>query len=149
MTDIPSWVVNLAGVFFLVQIVMSLCLIYLIFRVVAMVKEVGPKVEEISTKVKDIGDKVEALTESVKSTADTVGARAKSISGSAEAIAQTAATSFERFSPYVVAILSALRIIRAVQEFRSASQSHVKKKAPAASTEEAAAFAKVDRKGSK
>jgi|SRR5579862_2694960 len=122
MTDIPSWVVVSAGIFFLVQILSALCTIFLIFKVVQTMQELAPKVEAISVKVKEIGDKVEDLTDSVKSTADTVGARAKSISGSADSIAQTAATSFERYSPYVVGILSALRILRAVQEFRAGTQ---------------------------
>ncbi len=141
MTEFPSWVVYSAGVFFIVQIVLTICLIVAVIRIVGVVKEVAPKVEAISVKVTEIGDKVEDLTETVRSTAETVGARAKSISGSAESIAQTAATSFEKFSPYVVGILSAVKILRALQGFRATA------KKPEGGHSKA--VAKVDRKGPK
>jgi len=146
MTDIPQWVLIGAGVFFWVQLVLTVCLIVLVFQVMKTLKEVRPKVEELTTKVKEIGDKVEQLTESVKSTADTVGARAKSISGSAESIARAASASFEKVSPYVAGLLGAIRLFRAFQELRAANE---RRHVAAGSDGSSAPVVAVDKKGGK
>jgi len=123
MTEIPMWWLIFSAIFFVLQSILVFCLIYFVIRLMGTIREITPKVVAISEKVHEIGIKVEDLTTNVKQTMETLGTRAKSVAGSADLIAHTAARSFERFSPAVVAILSGLKILRAVQEFRSSHNS--------------------------
>lgn len=121
MTQIPAWVIIFAGIFFVVQTLFTLGLLVGLFFVARALAQLGPKVAAIGDKVHDIGVKVEDLTTTVKATVDNVGGRAKSVAGSADLIAHAASRSFEKFSPYVIGIMSALRILKAVREFRQGS----------------------------
>jgi hypothetical protein len=149
MTQFPPWVVYAAGVFFLVQIAFTLGLIYAVWKLVQAIQQIAPKVEAISVKVHDIGEKVEDLTTNVKGTLEALGGRAKSVAGSADLIAHTASRTFEKFSPVVIGILSALRILKAVKEYR-AGQSVAEATSPKTLDKGARKeAAKVDKKGSK
>ena len=142
MTEIPSVWLWVSGIYFVLQSILVLCLIMGLFRALHMMKEIAPKVEAISAKVTEIGDKVEDLTVTMKDTMEVVGGRAKSVAGSADLIAKTAANTFERFSPAVVGILSGLKILRAVMEFRD-SRKAASEKGPAKG------LAKVDKRAHK
>lgn len=149
MTEIPTWWLVISGLFFLLQSILVACLIVAVIKLMGTIREITPKVVAISAKVEEIGTKVEELTDNVKTTMDSVGARAKSVAGSAEMIAHTAANTFERFSPAVVGILSALRILKAVQEFQNARKAGVPAKAALAEVIAAETGRKVDRKPKK
>jgi hypothetical protein len=144
----PSWVVYAAGVFFLVQIVFTLGLIFAVWKLVQAIQQITPKVEAISVKVHEIGEKVEDLTTNVKGTFEALGGRAKSVAGSADLIAHTASRTFEKFSPVVIGILSALRILKALKEFR-AGQKLADATTPKSLDKGVKGAAKVDKKGSK
>jgi hypothetical protein len=120
MTVSPVWL-WISGIYFIVQTVFTLGLLFALYKLVTIFRQLVPKIAAIGDKVHDIGSKVEDLTVSVKTTVDNVGGRAKSVAGSADLIAHTASRSFEKFSPYVIGIMSALRIIKAVREFRQGS----------------------------
>lgn len=143
MTEIPPIWLWVSGIYFAIQTVFVFCLIIAVINLIKSIKEITPKVEALTEKVQSIGDKVEDLTDNVKSTMEVVGVRAKSVAGSADMIAHTASRTFERFSPVVVGILSAIKIFKAVQDFRS-SQKHTNPEKKGAA-EAAKALAKVDK----
>lgn len=116
---IPNWWLVLSAIFFCLQSLLVLSLIGAVLYAIKLLKELQPKVAAVSDKVHDIGEKVEDLTTNVKETMATLGGRAKSVAGSADIIAHTASRTFEKYSPLVAGILSALRILRAVQQFRA------------------------------
>lgn len=120
MTQIPEWWLGLSTVLMAFQCLFFAGLFVAVYYLIKAVKQITPKVEALTVKVQGIADKVDGLTANVKDTMDTLGVRAKSVAGSAEHIAQTTAKNYERYSPYVVGILSALKIVKAVQEFQQA-----------------------------
>lgn len=149
MNEIPSWVVVWAGVFFIVQTVFTLCLIGAVIFLIIEIKKITPKVAAIGDKVNDIGEKVDDLTANVKTTVEALSGRAKSVAGSADLIAQTASRTFERFSPAVVGILSALRILKAIQEFRRGAHAGDSSKPKSLGEQGSSESAKVDKRGKK
>ena len=146
MTEIPMWWLVVSAIFFVAQIIFLSCLIFAVLKLTRAMQQIVPKVEAISVKVQEIGDKVEDLTTSVKDTMDSVGARAKSVAGSADLIVHTAATTFERFSPAVIGILSGLKILKAVMEFRADRKASAARRAPNPEKGASKELAKVDRK---
>jgi hypothetical protein len=149
MTEIPLWWLIASFVFFVLQSLFILALIFALFKLMQAIQQITPKVEAISAKVHDIGEKVEDLTTNVKGTLEALGGRAKSVAGSADLIAHTASRTFEKFSPVVIGILSALRILKAVKEYRaghSAAEATSPKTLDKGGPKEPA---KVDKKGRK
>ncbi|MFI5386370.1 MAG: hypothetical protein ACHQ50_09645 [Fimbriimonadales bacterium] len=120
MTQIPEWWLGLSTVLMALQCLFFFAMAAAVFQLIKAVKQITPKVEALADRVQSIGIKVDGLTENVKDTMDTLGVRAKNVAGSAEQIAHTTARNYEKYSPYVVGILSALKIVKAVQEFRDA-----------------------------
>lgn len=125
MTEIPPIWLWLSGIFFFVNICLFIGWIVAIVKLVGFIKTVTPKVNEISGKVNDlvvkveqVAVRVEEVATSVKETVDGVGGRAKGVVGSAELIAQSASRQFERFSPFVVGAMTAMRLIKALNEMR-------------------------------
>lgn len=116
---IPTWWLILSAIFFCLQSLLVLCLIGAVVYAIKLIKELQPKIAAVSDKVHDIGEKVEDLTVNVKETMATLGGKAKSVAGSADIIAHTASRTFEKYSPIVAGIVSALRVLRAVQQLRA------------------------------
>jgi hypothetical protein len=118
MTEIPSWWLIVSAIFFVVNIVFFIGLTFALFKIVQVMQTFGPKVNAIAQRVDQIGHKVEELTTSVKETAESLGGRAKSVAGSVDLIAHTASKQFEKFSPLIVGVLTTLKLLKAVQEYR-------------------------------
>jgi hypothetical protein len=118
MTEIPTWWLVVSAIFFVVNILFFVALGVAVFKMVQVVQGITPKVAAISARVDQIGHKVEELTTSVKETADTLGGRAKSVAGSVDLIAHSASRQFEKYSPVIVGVLTTLKLLKAVQEYR-------------------------------
>lgn len=142
--DIPNWWLIVSALFFVANLVFFIVLAYLGVTLVRVLKETKPKVDEISTKVsalvtkvEQVAVRVEEVANSVKETVDNVGGRAKGVVGSAELVAQSASRQFERFSPFVVGAMTAMRLVKALNEMRhgrsaaSATKKGTLKKKPA------------------
>jgi len=128
--EIPLWWLILSAIFFIVAIVLVVILAIVGLKVVEFLNTVKPKVDEISGKVSDlvvkvehVAVRVEEVATSVKDAVEGVGGRAKGVAGSVELIASSGARQFEKFSPIVVGIMTALRLAKSVSDFRS-SQKH-------------------------
>jgi hypothetical protein len=118
MTEIPAWWLYVSAAFFIVNILFFVGLVFALFKLVQIVGGLTPKVNAIATRVDAIGHKVEELTTSVKETAESLGGRAKSVAGSVDLIAHSASRQFEKYSPVIVGILTTLKLLKAVQEYR-------------------------------
>lgn len=122
MPDIYLW---LSGAFFLINIVFFVVLIIVLLELKKFLIEVRPKVNELSTKVNGLVTQVELVAKKVEEVASNVavttaelGGRAKGVVGSVELVAQSASRQFERFSPFVVGAMTAMRLVRALSDIR-------------------------------
>jgi hypothetical protein len=125
MNEIPSWWLAVSAIFFIVNILLFCGWLFAIFKLVQFMKEVTPKINEISgkvgalvVKVEQVAERVEEVATSVKETVDGVGGRAKGVVGSVELVAQSASRQFERFSPFIVGAMTAMRLIKSLNEMR-------------------------------
>jgi hypothetical protein len=119
MTEIPTWVVYAAGIFFVINIVFYAALIWvLLTKVGPAMQNLTAKVGELSQKVEDVAKRVEDVADSIKDTVGNVGQKASGILGSVELIAQSASRQFERFSPFIVGAMTAMRLVKSLNEMR-------------------------------
>ncbi len=127
MTEIPTWWLVLSGLFFFMNTLLFLAGIVVAIAMVRLLKDLNPKIaalekstQELITKVQAVAERVEEVAESVRNTVQSVGGNAKHVAGSAELVAATASRQFEKVSPIVTGVLTAMKIMRAVQDMRSA-----------------------------
>jgi len=125
MTEIPTWWLVVSAAFFVVNLLMFAALGYAVIKLVAFMKEVQPQITGLSTKVHSLIDTVEGVAKrveevalSVKDTVDGVGGKAKGVVGSAEIVMHSASKQFEKFSPFLVGTLTAIRLIKGLNEMR-------------------------------
>ena len=125
MNGIPVWVSWAAGIFFVVNILFYVALIVAVLRISSLLRDLRPKIDELSGRVHSLADRIEGVAqrveevaESVRDTISGVGGKAKGVVGSVELIAQSASRQFERFSPFVVGALTAIRLVKALNEMR-------------------------------
>jgi uncharacterized protein YoxC len=119
MTEIPTWVVYAAGIFFAINTAFYLVLIWvLVTKVGPAMQQMSAKVADLTTKVETVATRVEELAANVKETMDNVGQKATGILGSVELIAQSASKQFERFSPFIVGAMTAMRLVKSLNEMR-------------------------------
>lgn len=117
MNELPGWWLALSGFFFIANILLMGALVYVLLIVVpSYLRKLQPRVDSIAAKVDAIGHKVEQLATTTTATVETVGSRAKSVAGSVDSIAHTASKQFERFSPFIVGALTAIKLVRALSE---------------------------------
>ncbi len=119
MTEIPTWVVIAAGLFFVVNILFYVALIAVLILVVKpAMQQMSAKVSELTAKVDKVAVRVEELATNVRETLESVSLKASSILGSVELIAQSASKQFERFSPFIVGAMTAMRLVKSLNEMR-------------------------------
>ncbi len=107
MNEIPMWWLVLSGLFFALNVVLFAALAYLALEFAKFQKTLQPKITELTEKVNSISKNVEELSAHVKNTA-----------GSANIIARSASQQFEKYSPIIMGVTTALRLFKAFQEFR-------------------------------
>jgi hypothetical protein len=122
MNDVPAGLVEtwiwFSLVFFFLNICLFIGLLVFTVKLMGFMKEMKPKIESISTRVDAIGKNVEELTAHVKTTAESVGGKAQSVATSVDSIAHLASTTFEKFSPYVMGALAAMRLFSGFMQMR-------------------------------
>jgi hypothetical protein len=127
MSEIPTWWLVLSGVFFFLNAVLFVALAYAATQLVKFLKDVSPRVaalekstQELIVKVQGVAEKVDEVATSVKQTVENVGGRARGVVGSAEIVASVATKQFEKYSPIVTGVLTAVKVIRAVRGLKVA-----------------------------
>ena len=122
MNEVPTGLIEtwiwFSLIFFFLNICLFIGLLVFMVKLMGFMKEMKPKIESISTRVDAISKNVEELTQHVKATAETVGAKTKSVATSVDSIAHLASTTFERFSPYVMGALAAMRLFSGFMQMR-------------------------------
>lgn len=119
MTEIPTWWLILSGLFFFMNLVLFAALAFAAVKLVGILKQLTPKIVAIEGQVSDIAKKVQELTASIKETVDNVGGKAKGVVGGAEGVVQSASRQFERYSPFVIGSLTAIRLVSALSQARN------------------------------
>jgi uncharacterized protein YoxC len=118
MTEaIPTWWLILSGLFFFLNAALFAVLAYAVYKLIPAVKAMTDKIGELSTRVEHVATKVEDMSKQVSG-----------ILGSIEVVTHSAARQVEKFSPVLVAIMTGIRVVKAVTDYRS---SHSNSKAPA------------------
>lgn len=125
MTEIPPFWLWVSGAFFLLGALFFLTLIIAMVLLVIKVNQLAPQVQEtikkvngLTAQVQDISQKVGQIATNLNSTVTEVGGRAKGVVGSVELVTQSASRQFERFSPFVVGAVTAIRLVRSLAEMR-------------------------------
>lgn len=115
----PAWWQYLSAVFLVVNILFFAVLSFVLIKVLTLMQEIKPKVDALTGKVDSLVTTVDGIANSIKETVDGIGGKARGVAGSAELVAHTASTTFERFSPMVVGVMTAIKIIGAISKIRS------------------------------
>ncbi|RYG47917.1 hypothetical protein EON79_06000 [bacterium] len=137
MTEIPLWWLIVSAAFFAVNLLFFVVMAVVLLKLLGIVQALQPKVAELTgtvqglvTTVQGVAHKVEELTATVKNRADGVGSKAQEVVGSTGMIMNTASRQFERFAPFITGALTAMRLVKALNEMRkgrSATDSTKKK----------------------
>lgn len=114
----PGWWLAISAIAYVSLTLVCISLVVAVFFFIRFLKEVMPKINAIESQVQDVVKKVQELTVHVREVVDNVGGSAKGVVGSAESVAQSASRQFERFSPFVVGALTAIRLVKALKEAR-------------------------------
>ena len=127
---VPTWWLVLSGLFFFMNIVLFAALAYAAVKLIGILKDLTPRVVAIEKQVQDLIKKVQDLAANLQQTVGELSGRAKGVVGSAEGVAQSASRQFERYSPFVIGSLTAIRLVSAlngVRQGRSLAKSTTKK----------------------
>ena len=130
MTTIPTWWLVLSGLFFFANMVLFVALAWAAVKLIGILKDIVPKVVAIEKQVQDLVKKVQDLTANVQETVKSLGGKATATVGSIEGVTQSASRQFERYSPFVIGSLTAIRLVSALtgmKKGRSLAQSTSKK----------------------
>ena len=118
MTTVPTWWLVLSGIFFVTNALLFVALGWAALKLVGILKDLTPKIVAIEKQIQDVVKKVQELTANVQETASSVGGKAKGVIGGAEGIVQSASRQFEKFSPFVIGSLTAIRLVSALNQAR-------------------------------
>ncbi len=120
MNEIPGWWLVVSLIFFGINALAFVAIGYVLFQLVKVVRALQPKVEGLVTKVEGVTAKVDGLTTTLQTTVRNVGEKASGVAGSASAMASTTSKVFERYAPLLGIVLTGLKILGSINEYRSA-----------------------------
>ena len=127
---VPTWWLVLSGLFFFMNIVLFGALAFAAIKLVGVAQGILPRVVTIEKQVSDLVKKVQDLTANIQQSVGELSGKAKGVAGSAEGIVQSASRQFERYSPFVIGSLTAIRLVAAlngVKKGRSLAKATSKK----------------------
>lgn len=116
---VPTWWLVLSGLFFLMNIVLFSALAFAAIKLVGILKDLTPRIVGIEKQVQDLIKKVQDLTANVQETVRSIGGKASATVGSVEGVAQSASRQFERYSPFVIGSLTAIRLVSALNQAKN------------------------------
>lgn len=119
MTPMPTWWLVISAFAYVCLALVCIALTVAAVFVVKFLNGVMPKVVAIEGQVQDLVKKVQELTTHVKETVDSVSGKAKGVVGGAEGMVQSASRQFERYSPFVIGSLTAIRLVSALNQART------------------------------
>lgn len=86
--NVPQWWLVLSGVFFGMFILLTLGLVWLVFILVATLRETTAAVKRLADRTDQIGQRIEGLVQRVDGLTSKVGSHADDVGGSISAVAQ-------------------------------------------------------------
>lgn len=119
MNEIPGWWLVFSLIFFGITALAFLGLMIAALMLVKVANDLKPKVEGLVAKVEGVATKVDGLTVTVQNTVRNVGEKASGVAGSASAMASTTSKVFERYAPVLGIVLTGLKILGSINEYRS------------------------------
>jgi hypothetical protein len=125
MTEIPAVWLWVSGLFFLVNLLFNIGLLIALWKLYGILNDTRPKIAALAAKtdillnrVQEVAKRVEEVATTIRDRTNEVGGRARGVVGSAELVVHSASKQFERFSPFVVGAVTAMRLIKALNEMR-------------------------------
>ncbi len=100
------------------NIVLFGALAFAAIKLVGILQNLTPRLVTIERQISDVVKKVQDLTQTVHEKINSIGGRASATVGSVEGIAQSASRQFERYSPFVIGSLTAIRLVKALTEVK-------------------------------
>src|ERR671916_376197 len=118
MQPVPTWWLVLSGLFFFVNILFFIGIMIGGFFLLKFMKDLRPRMDTLTQRLDDLHRRVIDLTETLHKNIEGIGGKAKGVVGSVERVAQSTSRQFERYSPFFIGALTAMRLIKALNEFR-------------------------------
>ncbi|HEY0866075.1 MAG TPA: hypothetical protein VGE01_01780 [Fimbriimonas sp.] len=125
MKEIPAVWLWVSGLFFFVNLLFNIGLLIALWKLYTILNDTRPKIASLAAKtdmlihkVQQVAERVEEVATTVRDRTNEVGGRARGVIGSAELVVHSASKQFERFSPFVVGAVTAMRLIKALNEMR-------------------------------
>ena len=118
MSGMPTWWLVISAFAYVCLALVCISLFVTAIFVIKFLKDIAPKVNAIEGQVQDLIKKVQDLTTSVQQTVSELSGKAKGVVGSAEGVAQSASRQFERYSPFVIGSMTAIRLVGALNGIR-------------------------------
>lgn len=116
------WWLVVSAMFFVLNIVFFGVMSYAVLKLTKVVGELQPQVSTLVKRVEEVAHRVDELTTTVKDSVEQIGGKAKGVIGSVELVAQSASRQFERFSPFVVGAMTAMKLIKGLKDMRGAQK---------------------------
>ena len=114
--EIPSWWLVVSGLFFVINAVFFVVLIFGLMKVLELSKELKPKVDRISDRLDSISAKVDDIATNVQSTVKNVGEKTSTGADSLAMIARLGSANFGRYAPALATlgtVMKAIQMLRA------------------------------------
>jgi hypothetical protein len=122
MTEIPAWWLVVSAFYFIFGTAAMIAMIIVLVKVVQILKEITPQIKATAERVEQVATRVEEVSETVRATVEEMGRRARGIAGPAEGLVKNASKVVAAQSPWIVGVVTAIRIWRAIQEYRIKGQ---------------------------
>src|SRR5579862_225159 len=117
MTEIPTWWLVVSALFFFFGFIAMVATIGLLIKLYKVVSEIQPQIKATAERVEQVSKKVDEVADAVKKTVEDVGGRARGIVGTIEGVVGKLV-----YAPWMANVLSALKLMRAVQDMWIAQQ---------------------------
>jgi hypothetical protein len=123
MQEVPSWLIVVwlivSLLFFLTNLILLAVLAYVGLKLRPALEDLSKKVGDLTVKIERVAERVEDLAGNLGETVGNVGQKAAGILGSVELVLQSASRQFERFSPLLVGAMTAMRLVKSLNEMKS------------------------------
>jgi predicted PurR-regulated permease PerM len=120
--NMPNWWLGLSGVFFALAIVASLALIAVMLHAVKLLRDMQPRIQQLSDRMDDISKKLDSAVSSAKSTVETVGASARNVAGSVEGLVVHSSQRVEKLASIAFTAITLLKLFKEIQSVRRGGQ---------------------------
>jgi hypothetical protein len=127
IVEIPYWLLLtwyiLSALFFLLNLAAFAAIGFLAFQMIGFLKEVRPKAnvlmtrgEALMSRMENVASNAEEVLSTTKERVTAVSDQAVTVMGSVNSITSTASRQFERFAPFIMGSIAAIKVVRALYD---------------------------------